>query len=54
LKNGGIMIFDDYEWDLYEDQALNPRIAIDAWLRCFAGQYELIHQGYQVCVRKIT
>jgi hypothetical protein len=53
LKKNGIMIFDDYEWHRYDDPKLNPKLAIDAWLTCFAGQYEIIHQGYQFSIRKI-
>jgi predicted O-methyltransferase YrrM len=53
LKRGGLMVFDDYEWQLYEDPKLNPKLAIDAWLACFAEQYEMIHQDWQVCIKKI-
>jgi predicted O-methyltransferase YrrM len=53
LKTNGYMIFDDYEWRRYEEDHLNPKLAIDSWLNCFKGQYELIYQGYQLCVKKI-
>lgn len=52
LKSGGLMVFDDYTWDYYPDAKLNPRMAIDAWLACFEGQYQLLHQQQQVCVQK--
>lgn len=64
LKKNGIMIFDDYEWlEQAEKDKLDwvphhephqkPKIAIDSFLACFKGQYELIHKGYQVCIKKI-
>jgi predicted O-methyltransferase YrrM len=53
LKSGGIMIFDDYEWDWSDDEYLVPKIAIDAFLRVYARKCELLHKGYQVIVRKI-
>ena len=52
LKKDGLIIFDDYEWNSYEDVKLNPKLAIDSWLACFEGQYEIIHKGWQVCLRK--
>lgn len=54
LKKNGIMLFDDYEWQRYENPILNPKIAIDAWLACFADQYELVYQGWQLCIKKIV
>jgi hypothetical protein len=60
VKPGGLIIFDDYQWvgslhaghegDSPEDF---PKPAIDAFCRCFAGRYEVIHNGYQVILRKI-
>ncbi|CAG8747111.1 20604_t:CDS:2 [Cetraspora pellucida] len=54
LKEGGIMILDDYEWDFFEEEYLNPRIAIDSFLRCYQAQIEIIDKYYQVAIRKIT
>ncbi|CAG8656941.1 17561_t:CDS:2 [Racocetra fulgida] len=54
LKEGGIMILDDYEWDFFEEEYLNPRIAIDSFLRCYQTQIEIIDKYYQVTIRKIT
>jgi len=49
LKRGGVMIFDDYLWDLEEDR---PQRAIDLFLKSFEGDYELLLKDYQVAVRK--
>ena len=34
LKEGGIMILNNYELDYFEEEYNNPRIAIDSFLRC--------------------
>ena len=52
LDRGGLMVFDDYGWDRYQEPHKNPRLAIDSFLSCFSGRYELLHKGYQVIVRK--
>ncbi|CAG8646582.1 11052_t:CDS:1, partial [Ambispora leptoticha] len=53
LKEGGIMIFDDYLWDRYEEEYNNPKIAIDSFLKCYEPQIEIIHKHYQVTVKKV-
>ncbi|CAI2176953.1 7768_t:CDS:1 [Funneliformis geosporum] len=53
LREGGIMIFDDYEWDYFEEETNNPRIAIDSFLRCYQTQIEIIYKRYQVAIRKV-
>ncbi len=47
LQKGGIMLFDDYEYDLEP-----TKIGIDAFLKGFEGQYEVILQNYQLAVKK--
>lgn len=54
LKKGGFVIFDDYEWNAYEDPTLNPKLAIDSFLSIYKGKYELIHKEYQVIIKKIV
>ena len=53
LKENGIMIFDDYEWDYYEEEYNNPRIAINGFLRCYHPQIEVIYKHYQVAIKKV-
>lgn len=53
LKTGGFLIFDDYGLQRARRRNINPKIAIDAFLRVFDGHYEEIHRGYQLTVRKI-
>lgn len=49
---GGLVIFDDYAWDWFARPELNPRIAVEAFLACHAGWFELVERGYQMIVRK--
>jgi hypothetical protein len=54
LKEGGIIIFDDYEWDSYRNQpTLHPKLAVDSFLTVFEDQIKPIYQGYQVIVEKM-
>jgi predicted O-methyltransferase YrrM len=52
-KVGGVIGFDDYLWD---DPAFNqhgtPKLAIDAFLVCYAHKLEVLQHDYQVWVRK--
>lgn len=52
LKQAGILIFDDYEWAGATLLTDKPKLAIDAFLRCFQGQYDVLHKQRQVIIRK--
>lgn len=52
IKEGGIIVFDDYHWDLFNSETKRPKTAIDSFLRCFAEHLDVIHHGYQVVVQK--
>jgi hypothetical protein len=57
LKPTGIIIFDDYRW--YESPfqdcgTADPRIALDAFMKCFGHHFAVIHNGYQLILRKST
>lgn len=53
LKVGGIMILDDLAWSLMPDPVDCPRIAIDAFIKCYGRQVEVIGYGTQAAVKKI-
>lgn len=53
LKEGGIMILDDYGWDKYKEPQLNPRLAIDSFLEIYKLRIEVLLRSYQVVIRKI-
>jgi predicted O-methyltransferase YrrM len=53
LKPRGILIFDDYEWEMEQNPILQPRIAIDAFLQIYKTKYALLEKAYQVIIRKL-
>jgi predicted O-methyltransferase YrrM len=53
LLPGGIMIFDDYEWEWMPEPHSNPKLGIDSFLRAFEGQYRIVHKGFQVAIEKL-
>ena len=52
LKEGGILIFDDYRWWPGAARIKSPRYAIDIFLEMFADQLEVLHTESQVIVRR--
>ncbi len=52
LRDGGILIFDDYELKFGDGPLWNPGIAIDVFLQIYEGRYELLHRGWQIILRK--
>lgn len=53
LKVNSIMIIDDYEWKRFKEPELTPKPAIDGFLASYKGNYEILHKGYQVHLKKI-
>lgn len=54
LKVGGTIIFDDYGWTAMPKEIDRPKMAIDAFLACYAQRIQLISKGFQVCIKKIN
>jgi predicted O-methyltransferase YrrM len=52
LTAGGIMIFDDYQWDKKRPPAERPQMGIDSFLGTMMGQYRELHRGYQIIIEK--
>jgi predicted O-methyltransferase YrrM len=52
LKVGGMLGFDDYQWGTELPEVIRPQLAVDAFMKTFAGMFELIHSDYQVFIRK--
>ena len=46
LKNGGIIIFDDYGWG-------NCRYGIDGFLSAYRDKYKLLYKSWQVLIQKL-
>jgi predicted O-methyltransferase YrrM len=51
LKAGGILIFDDYRWEVEARMMSRPKLAIDTFLNFYGEQFELLHNGAQVILR---
>lgn len=55
VKPGGLIIFDDYAWAFPEGiEGIPPKPAIDTVLSLFAHKLTVLHQDYQVVIRKLT
>ena len=52
LKHRGLMIFDDYELKLEDEPHVETKLGVDSFLACHQGQFEIVHRGYQMTVRK--
>jgi predicted O-methyltransferase YrrM len=52
MDPGGIVIFDDYEWDMMGEERERPKLGIDTFLAAVAGQYQELGRGYQIIVAK--
>lgn len=52
IKTGGILIFDDYLLLSFTLPYYTPRMAIDAFMACFSGAYEVISRNWQIILRK--
>lgn len=53
LKEGGILILDDYKWNYFVEAHNNPEIAINAFLACFKPDIEIVEIGHQVVLKKL-
>jgi len=52
LKEGGILIFDDYLLENYAQEGHNPRCAIDAFFSVYKDFCIELHKSWQVIVQK--
>ena len=54
LKEGGLMVFDDYFWQYYRNPKDNPAAAINQFVKEFRRELEIVDATYQVTVRKLV
>ncbi len=54
LAVGGVMIFDDYTWNVMPAQIDCPKMAIDSFVSCYGRQIEVIGMSYQLALRKVA
>ena len=52
LKPSGVMILDDYLWELDKAHVDRPQLAIDLFLEMVADRVEILHRDYQIIIRK--
>jgi predicted O-methyltransferase YrrM len=52
LKQGGLLVFDDYLWGESRDILHRPRLAVDFFVNIFAESLDIVHIGHQFVVRK--
>jgi predicted O-methyltransferase YrrM len=52
LKQGGLMVFDDYLWGESRDILHRPKLAVDFFVNVFAEGLGIVHIGHQFAVRK--
>ncbi len=55
VKNDGLIIFDDYEWQDKNFMSMdkNVRLAINDFLERANGCYDVLHHGYIVVLKKV-
>jgi predicted O-methyltransferase YrrM len=53
MARGGLVIFDDYQWDEMPRPLDNPRPGIDAFLQSIAGQFRIVHNDWQIAITKL-
>jgi predicted O-methyltransferase YrrM len=52
LKPEGILIFDDYIWDIFHQDFFRPRLAIDSFLAIFKSELYILEIKRQAYVKK--
>jgi len=52
LKPGGILAFDDYEWNAGKGEAFNPKPGVDTFLHRHKDELAVIHKDWQLWVAK--
>lgn len=52
LKPRGVMIFDDYLWEMHRPASRRPKMAIDLFLSIVGDQARMLHKDYQVVIAR--
>lgn len=52
LKKGGILICDDYDWEIYKDPLKKPKTSIDFFIKVFADEYTILYKKQQIFLKK--
>jgi predicted O-methyltransferase YrrM len=54
LKKGGIIIFDDYNWELHRPTTLRPKESVDYFILTFADYLTELYSNYRKIIKKIS
>ena len=49
----GIVVFDDYAWDLMRSDRQRPELGIDASLKTIEGLYRELHRDRQIVIENV-
>ncbi|NET53701.1 MAG: hypothetical protein F6K09_35170 [Merismopedia sp. SIO2A8] len=52
VQAGGVVIFPSYSWKSPKSSEQLIKQGIDQFLDSVAGQFEILHRGYQLIIRK--
>jgi hypothetical protein len=52
LRSGGIIFFEDYNWDNPSTSPNGPSIGITMWRNGYDKHIEVLHVGYRMVIRK--
>lgn len=52
IRDGGVIVFDDYEWTDLPDPIDRPKIAVDYFRQLFNKDIDLIFSAYQLAIQK--
>lgn len=53
MERGGIVIFDDYGWELMDDENERPKLGVDAFLKTIEGGYRELHRSWQIAIQRL-
>lgn len=53
LKNGGIIIFDDYLWELGKPATLRPKESVDYFILTFSDYITELYSNYRKIIKKL-
>jgi predicted O-methyltransferase YrrM len=52
VKEGGLLFFDDYRWNLGAPLIERPEAALNAFMYFYSDRFEVVHADYQVFLRR--
>lgn len=54
VKEGGLLVFDDYLYGDNRDILHRPKLAVDSFINIFSEELAMVHTGWQVIIKKKT